>query len=119
MAMASAIWQRLTAGAGQREEVEILHVALAPAQIAPDEFEQGRRILFPAAVFVGQHAHFVTRAPHQHGFELVVAQHVAAERRPARQHGQTAMLDKRRERRIALWPQYGPQSPCQLAAPNV
>ena len=96
--IAKASWQRLTGSeAGQPQEMEILHVALAPAQIAPDEFDQGRRVLLPAAVFLGQHAHLVARAPHQHRFELVVAQHVAAERRPVRQHRQLAMLDEGRE----------------------
>ena len=44
-----------------------------------------------------QHAHLVAGAAHQRGLDLVVRQHVAAERRLARQHRQLAVLVERRD----------------------
>jgi hypothetical protein len=47
----------------------------------------GRRVLLPAEVFLDrQHAHLVAAAAHQHRLDLVVAQHMAAERALAGQH---------------------------------
>ena len=43
----------------------------------------------------GQHAHLVAGAAHQGGLDLVVGEHVAAERRFARQHRQVALLVER------------------------
>ena len=86
ISMAKASWKRLTElHAGHEQEVAVLQRALAPALIAADEFDQRRRVLLPAEVFLRQHAHVVAGAPHQRRLDLVVAQHVAAEqrRRPA------------------------------------
>ncbi len=64
--------------AGQQQEPPVLHVALAPAQIAPDEFEQGRGILLEALILERQHPHLVAGAPHQHRLDLVVAEDLRA-----------------------------------------
>ena len=85
---------------------DVLQRALAPALVAADEFDQGRRVLLPAEILLRQHAHVVAGAPHQRGLDLVVAQHVAAQdaaagqrrdRRNAAMNGATRMT--------ALWPQ--------------
>ena len=70
--------------ARKREKTPILHVALAPAQIAADEFEQGRRIFLPAQILLRQHAHVVAGGAHQHRLDLVVAEDMAIFRAVAR-----------------------------------
>jgi hypothetical protein len=75
----------------------ILHVALAPAQIAADEFDQGGRILLEARAFLGQHAHPIAGAPHQHGFDLVMTEHMTFHQCAARQHRQFTMRHERRD----------------------
>ncbi len=93
---------------GQAEEIPILHVALAPAQIPPQEFDERRRILLPAIVLDRHHAHVIAGAPHQHGFDLVVAQHFTAEDRVGRKRRQMAMLEKRRDAEDAVMSPIGP-----------
>ena len=75
----------------------ILHVALAPAQIAADEFDQRRRILLEARAFARQHAHRVTRASHQHRFDLVVAEDMTFDQRALAEHRQLTMGHERRD----------------------
>ena len=81
----------------QRQKVPVLHVALAPAKIAVDELEQRRRILLEARAFLRQHAHLIPGAPHQHRFDLVVAQHVPGNERTLAEHREMAMGHERRE----------------------
>ena len=87
--IANTSWYRLTGcSARQAQEVPVLHVALAPAQVAADELDQRRRVLLPAVVLVGQHADLVAGAAHQHRLDLVVAEDMAAaERALAEQSG--------------------------------
>ena len=63
--------------AGKEQKPPILHVALAPAQVAADEFDQGRRILLPAQIFLRQHPYVVAGGAHQRRFDLIVAEDVA------------------------------------------
>ena len=79
---------------GTGEEAEILHIALAPAQIALDEVRQAGRVLLPALELIGDDAHLVARRAHQRGLHLVMAQHMAAEGRPAGQQRKAAMGDE-------------------------
>ena len=81
--------------AGQQQEMPILHVALAPAQVAADELDQRRRVLLEARAFLRQHAHLVAGAPHQHRLDLVVAEHMAVDQRTAGEHRQFAMRHER------------------------
>ena len=83
--------------AGHEQEVAVLQRALAPALVAADEFDQRRRILLPAEVFLRQHAHVVAGAAHQRRLDLVVAQHMAAEHAAFRQFRDVAMRDERRD----------------------
>ena len=70
------------------DQVNVLPVALAPAQVALDEVRQRRRVLLEAAVLVGNGAHLPARAAHQRRLDLVVAEHPAAQRRPPGQQRQ-------------------------------
>src|SRR5262249_21316213 len=67
---------------------------LTPAQITADEFEQRGWILAERRAAPRQAAHPVARAPHQHRFDLVVAEHVALDQRAFRKHRQLTMRDK-------------------------
>jgi hypothetical protein len=84
---------------------EILHIALAPAQIALDEIRQAGRVLLPAFELIGDDAHLVARRAHQRGFHLVMAQHRTAEGRPAGQQRRRQWAMKGCSRMMALWPQ--------------
>src|SRR6476660_9824875 len=75
----------------------VLQRALAPALVAAKEKEQGRRILLPAEVLLWQHANVVAGAAHQRRFDLVVAQHMAAEHAALGQLRDVAMRDERRD----------------------
>ncbi len=79
------------------QQAEILHVALGPAQLALHEVKHARRIDLIAAVFHGQHAHFVAGAAHVHGLDLIMAHDHATERRLARQGRQMTVVDERRQ----------------------
>ncbi len=57
--------------------------------------KHGRRVLLPAAALLRQHAHLVAGPAHQRRLDLVVREHVAAERRLARQDRQVAVLAER------------------------
>ncbi len=83
--------------AGEVQQAGVLHVAVAPAQIALDEVEQGGRIGLETAVLDRQYANLPAGAAHQHCLDLIVAEHLAAERRAARHGRQAAMRDERRE----------------------
>ena len=87
--------------ARQPQELPVLHVALAPAQIAPDEFDQRRRVLLEARAFFRQHAYLVAGLAHQHRLDLVVAEHVAFDERAVVEHRQLAMRHERRD--AARW----------------
>ena len=118
--IAQTSWKRLIGfRPGQVEQLQILQVAEAPAQVALGEIEHGRRVLLPAAHLDRQHAHLVAGAAHQRRLDLVVAHHRPAERRPARQHRQMALVAEGRDPDQALWPQNGPQSPIHQAEPMV
>src|SRR6185369_11848512 len=80
---------------GHREEAPVLHVALTPAQIATNEFEQGWRVFFPAELFVGQNAHGISGGAHQCRLNLIVAQYVAGFAPAARQYWKFTVRDKR------------------------
>ena len=77
--------------ARHHQEVPVLHVALAPAQVAPDELDQRRRVLLEAVAFLRQHAHLVAGAPHQHRLDLVVAEDMAGDERALGEHRQVAV----------------------------
>jgi hypothetical protein len=66
-----------------------------------------------------QHPHLVAGAAHEGRLDLIMRQHVAAERRPAGQNRQLAVFEEGRMRTSALWPQNGPQSPTHQAWPMV
>ena len=83
--------------AGEHEKAPVLHVALAPAQIAADEFDQGRRVFLPAQVLFRQHAHVVAGGAHQRGLDLIVAEDVAAGHSVFGQDRKLAMRDERLE----------------------
>ena len=85
------------------QEMPILHVALAPAQIATDEFDQSRRILLEARPFLRQHPHLVTRLAHEHGFDLIVAEHMALDR-AFLQHRQIAVRHERGKANDGIMP---------------
>ena len=67
----------------QQEQLDILHVAAAPAQIAAHEFEQRRRIFLIAAALDRQHAHLIAGAPHQRRLDLVVRENMPVRRKGA------------------------------------
>src|SRR4051794_13052819 len=75
----------------------ILYVALAPAQVSANEFDQRGWVLFEARAFFWQHAHFVAGPAHQHRLDLVVTQYITADQRALRQRRQLAMRDERRQ----------------------
>src|SRR4029079_5911244 len=77
------------------QETPVLHVALAPAQIAADEFDQGRRVLLPSEILFRQYADFVSGGAHQGRLDLVVAEDVTILRSVRRQNRQGAVLDER------------------------
>ena len=85
----------------EAEERPVLHVALAPAQIAADELDQGRRVFLPAGFF-RQHPHAVTGAAHQHRLKLVVAENVIIVQRR-----QLAMCDERPKPQHGVVPPIG------------
>ena len=90
---------------GHHQKMPVLHVALAPAQVAADEFEQRRRILLEAVALLRQHAHLVAGAPHQHRLDLVVAEHVAADGALSASTGSWQCSMNGASRTMALWPQ--------------
>src|SRR5512147_494857 len=83
--------------ASEVQQAGVLHVAVAPAQIALDEVEQGGRIGLETAVLDRQYANLPAGAAHQHCLDLVMTEYMAAERRAARHGRQAAMRDERRE----------------------
>ena len=68
----------------------VLQVALAPAPVARRDVDERGRALLVAAREVVQHVDRVAGAPHQRRLDEIVAEHVAAERRPAGKVGQPA-----------------------------
>ena len=98
ISIANTSWKRLTSRRpGRTRNGQYCSVALAPALVAAEKFDQRRRVLLPAEVLLGQHAHVVAGAPHQRRLDLVVAQHMAAEHAAARQLRDVAMRDERRD----------------------
>src|SRR6266850_4844196 len=83
-----------TAGEGERP---MLQVALAPAAIAFQVFDHVRRRLFVAAVQIFREMHFPARAAHQGGLDKIMAHRAPADRTPAGEFRQRAMLNERRE----------------------
>ena len=83
--------------ARHHQEVPVLHVALAPAQIPADELDQRRRVLLEARAFLRHHAHLVAGAPHQHRFDLIVAEDVAVDERALAENRQVAVHHERRD----------------------
>src|SRR5579872_6072526 len=79
--------------AREPQQAEIDQIALEPTAIADDEIDQCRRQALIASMLVRQLANFVAGAMHQQTFDLVVAEHDAAERRVAREIRQAAMFD--------------------------
>ena len=77
------------------QEFEILHIALTPADIAADELERVRRIVFIRPAFDRHDANFVASAPHQRRFDLIMGKDRPPERRAAHQHRQVASLVER------------------------
>ena len=69
----------------------VLEIALAPAPVARRDVDERGRALLVAAREVVQHVDRPAGAPHQRRLDEIVAEHVAAERRPAGKVGQPAM----------------------------
>ena len=91
----------------QSQQLEVLHVALAPAQVAPDEFGECRRIFLPAALFDRQDAYLEPRPAHQHRLDLIMAQDVPAQWGAAGQHRQLAVRDERGQAQNRVVPPIG------------
>ena len=112
MKIALTSWKRpMGFSPGTGEQAQILHIALAPAQIALDEIRQAGRIFLPAFELIGDDAHLIARRAHQRGFHLVMAQHRTAEGRPAGQQRKAAMSDE------GLQPDDGVMAPIGPARP--
>src|SRR4249920_4069090 len=77
------------------QEAPVLHVALAPAQIAADEFNQGRRVLLPTEILFRQDADLVSGGAHQGRLDLVMTEDVTILRSVRRHNWQGAVLDER------------------------
>ena len=82
--------------AGERER-PVLQVALAPAAIAFQVLDHGRRRLFVAAAEIVGEVHFVAGAAHQRGLDEIVTHRPAADRAPPRQLREGAVLHERRD----------------------
>ncbi len=65
----------------------VLQVAREPAQVAAEEFGQGRRVCLARSIFFGKHANAPAGTGQHGGLDLVVRQDVVA----VRQRGQAAM----------------------------
>ena len=76
--------------AARADDPAVLQVALAPAPVARRDVDERGRALLVAAREVVQHVDRVAGAPHQRRLDEIVAEHVAAERRPAGKVGQPA-----------------------------
>ncbi len=94
--------------ARQVEQLQILHVALAPTHVAAGKLQHCRRVLLPAANLFGQHPHLVAGAAHQGRLHLIVRQDMATERRLAGQEGQVAFGIKRQHAHQRIVPPKGP-----------
>ncbi len=80
ISMANTSWKRLTIfRPGRPMKNTYCSVPWQPAQVAPDVFDQGRRVLLPAEILVRQDADVEAGAPHQGGLDLVVAENLAAQ----------------------------------------
>ena len=75
----------------------MLQVALAPAAIAFQMLDHGRRRLLVAAVEIVGQMHFVAGATHERGFDEIVTHRPATDRAAAGQLGKRAMLHERRD----------------------
>src|SRR5262249_50859676 len=58
------------------------------------DWGEGGGFVLEARAFPRQHAHPVARAPHQHRFDLVVAEHVPLDQRAFSKHWQLTMRDE-------------------------
>ncbi len=74
------------------DDARVLEIALAPSPVARGEIDQRGRALLVGAAEGRQHVDRVSRAPDQRRLDEVVAEDVAAERRPAREIRQAAMI---------------------------
>ncbi|MNV23386.1 hypothetical protein D3C71_1143980 [compost metagenome] len=70
----------------------VLQVALAPAAVAHQHVGQRRRAFFVAAFEVGHHVRGPAATAHQRGLDKIMAEHVPAERLPARQRRQAGVV---------------------------
>src|SRR3954449_3546514 len=92
-------------------QVQVLPVALAPAQVPLDEVRQGGRVLLVAALLLRQYADLPPCSPHQDRLDLVMAQDATAERRLSGKRRQAAMLHERRDPDDRVVPPIGPAIP--------
>src|SRR5262249_50923203 len=83
--------------AGHPHEMPVLHVALAPAQVAADEIRERWRVLLEARAFLRPRADRVAGLAHQHRLDLVVAEHMALDQRASAEHRQVAIGDEGRQ----------------------
>ena len=107
---------RLTGASPAGDEEQILQRPLAPALVAPEEIDQGRRVLFPprsSSAGRGRRSRRAASGRPRPGHGSAWPQALAGERRDL------AMCLKGATRITALWPQYGPQSACHQALPSV
>src|SRR4051794_16156731 len=72
----------------------MLQVALAPSPVARREIQQRGRTFFEAAAKHWRHPYRPSCAPHQRGFDKIMAQNVPAERLAASQFGQPGVSRK-------------------------
>ena len=74
------------------QQPQVLQVALGPASVACGVVDHVGRHFLPASAHVGRQPDLVAGAAHECGFDKVVAEDLAAERRLARQRRQIAEL---------------------------
>ncbi len=96
----------------------MLHVALTPAAVAPQVADQVRRRVLETPGRVGKHADRPTGPPKQCGFDKVMTEDHATQRRPTGQVRRPAQLAKARVRTSALCPRKLPSPPVHIAKPR-
>ena len=92
----------------QRDKRPVLHVALAPAQVAAHEFQQRRRIVLPAEILPRKDADVIAGSAHQRRFDLVVTEDMPLRLAFPGERGQLAVLHERLEAQDGIVPPIGP-----------
>src|SRR5215469_7972054 len=80
---------------GKSKHARVLQVALRPAPVASRIVDDVRGDFLPAAAELGELANLVASTAHKGGFDEIVAENVATERRPSTQARQPAVSRKR------------------------